>query len=60
MDKLRWLFGCRYELSGDKVGLLKYFSPKDYYHIHSDELTSLEKWKVRALNKLKGKVRFAL
>ncbi len=27
MDKLRWLFGMRYELSIDGAGLLKYLSP---------------------------------
>jgi hypothetical protein len=58
MDKLKWLFGMRYVLSGDGIGLLKYFTPKNYYHIHSDEMTSLEKWKYRALTKLKGNASF--
>ena len=59
MDKVSWLFHRRYELSGDGAGLLKYISPKTYYHIHSNEMTSLERWKHRALTLLKGQVRFA-
>ena len=58
MDRLRWNFGMRYELSGDGVGLLKYFSPTNFYHIHSDEMTSLERWKHRALVLSKGGIRF--
>lgn len=58
MNKLSWLFGMRYELSGDGVGLLRYISPKTFYHIHSDEMTSLQRWKHRALTLLKGEVRF--
>ncbi len=58
MTKLQWLLGLRYELSGDGIGLLKYLKPNRYYHIHSDEMTSLQRWKHRALTKLKGKVRF--
>jgi len=39
----------KYELTGDKKGLLAYFgNGKSYYHIHSDELTVLEKW-IRSL-----------
>ena len=49
MNKWKWLCGIRYELSGDGVGLLKYFTPNDYYHIHSNEMTSLERWKHRAM-----------
>ena len=60
MTELQWLFGMRYELSGDSVGLLKYFAQNDFYHIHSSEMTSLEQWKHRALKKLKGKVRFSI
>jgi len=38
----------RYELSGDRVGLLAYFEDGSFYHIHSDELTRLErsKWEL--------------
>lgn len=32
----------KYQLSDDKVGLLGYFTETDYYHIHSDEMTSKE------------------
>lgn len=60
MDALPWVVGMRYELSGDGAGLLKYFTAANYYHIHSDEMTSLERWKHRALVKLKGKVRFCI
>jgi hypothetical protein len=60
MDKLRWSFGMRYELSADGKGLLKYFSQTDFYHIHSDEMTSLERWKHRALTANKGKVQFSI
>ncbi len=60
MDKWRWMFGFRYELSADGRGLLKYFTPKDFYHVHSDELTRREKWTHRALKRLKNKVRFAI
>ena len=60
MDKLRRIFGMRYELSGDGIGLLKYFSPTNFYHIHSNEMTSLERRKHRALVQLKGEVRFSL
>jgi len=60
MKKIKWLFGMRYELSADGIGLLRYFSPTQFYHIHSNEMTSLERWKHRALTKLKGKVRFSI
>lgn len=60
MDKLRWNFGMRYELSADGIGLLKYISPATFYHIHSGEMTHLERMKHRALKILKGKVRFSL
>ena len=34
----------KYELSRDKKGLLGYFYDGVFYHIHSDELSALEKW----------------
>ena len=34
----------KYELCNYGKGLLAYFTPKDFYHIHSNELTQLEKW----------------
>ena len=34
----------KYKVSGDMKGLLGYFEDKTYYHIHSDELSKLEKW----------------
>lgn len=58
MDKSTFLFGMRYELSGDGKGLLRYLSPTDFYHIHSNEMTSLERRRHRALISLKGEVRF--
>lgn len=58
MDRLRWKFGMRYELSGDGCGLLRYISPTEYYHVHSDEMSSLECRKYRVLKK--GKVRYSL
>ena len=58
--EITWLFGMRYELSGDGRGLLRYFAPNGFYHIHSDEMTHLERTKHRALVKLKGEVRFTL
>ena len=42
----------RYGLSKDKKGLLAYFKNGSYhsfYHVHSDELTELEKWIHRLL-----------
>ncbi len=60
MDKSRWLFGMRYELSGDGKGLLRYFSQSDFYHIHSNEMTHLEGFKYRSLVELKGQVRFCI
>ena len=39
----------RYSLSKDKVGLLAYFADEQYYHIHSGELSPLEKWIYRLL-----------
>lgn len=60
MNKVRWVWGQRYRLSADGKGLLKYINPEgDFYHIHSNELTSLERWKHRALIALKGDVQFA-
>ena len=49
MTELQWLFGKRYELSIDGKGLLKYIKPNTFYHIHSDEMTSLELRKHRTL-----------
>jgi len=60
MTEHQWLFGMRYELSGDRIGLLKYFSSTDFYHIHSNEMTHLEQMKHRALVSLKGEVQFSL
>jgi hypothetical protein len=37
----------KYKLSKDKVGLLVYFRYQgklSYWHIHSNEMTKLEKW----------------
>ena len=34
----------RYEISMDGVGLLAYFEDGGFYHIHSDEMSKLEKW----------------
>ena len=34
----------RYEISMDGVGLLAYWEDGNYYHIHSDELSKLERW----------------
>ena len=38
----------KYELSGDKQGLKKWFRGKDreehFYHVHADEMTELERW----------------
>jgi hypothetical protein len=34
----------KYALSCDRKGLIAYFENGDWYHIHSDELTKLEKW----------------
>lgn len=59
MELIRWLFGQRYELSGDGKGLLRYFKPNSYYHIHSDEMTYIERVKHRILTKQQGKIRFA-
>ena len=60
MDELRWNFGVRYELSGDGKGLLRYFAQDGFYHIHSNEMTHLERFKHSSLVKLKGQVRFCL
>ena len=60
MDRLRWNFGMRYELSCDGKGLLKYFSMNDFYHIHSGEMTHLERFKHGSLVTLKGQVRFCV
>ena len=34
----------RYEISGDKIGLLAYFEDGSFYHIHRNVLTKLERW----------------
>jgi len=38
----------KYELSGDGLGLKKWFRAKDnsenFFHVHSDEMTELEQW----------------
>ena len=34
----------KYEISGDMKGLLGFFEDGTYYHIHSNELSKLEKW----------------
>ena len=59
MTKSEWLWHRRYELSGDGIGLLKYITRNTYYHIHSNEMNRLERWRWRVLKRLKGKVRFA-
>lgn len=41
----------KYKLSKDKKGLLGYFANGVWYHIHSDELTKLEKWILRLLKR---------
>ncbi len=52
MNKTSWKYGKRYELSADGKGLLRWFKVKRHYefwHIHSKEMTSLERWKYRAM-----------
>ena len=51
MTKLQWLYSKRYKLSADGAGLLRYIDSKNFYHIHSDEMTSLEMRKHRVLGK---------
>ena len=34
----------KYKVAGDMKGLLGYFEDGTYYHIHSNELSKLEKW----------------
>jgi hypothetical protein len=38
----------KYELSGDNQGLKKWFRGKggeeNFYHVHADEMTELERW----------------
>jgi len=34
----------KYELSNDTVGLKAFLEGGNYYHIHSNEMTKLEKW----------------
>ena len=58
MDKVYWWFGMKYALSADGRGLLKYFAPNNFYHIHSDELTRHEKRSHKFLTKLKGVLRY--
>jgi len=51
MKKLTENEKVKYEVSKDGTGLLAYFEDGNFYHIHSDELTKLEKW---ILEMLKG------
>ncbi len=43
----------KYELSGDKVGLLAYIANDTFYHIHSDELSAAEKGILEELKRKK-------
>ena len=43
----------KYKLSKDKKGLLAYIDKTTYFHIHSDELSILEKWIKKILEKTK-------
>ena len=47
----------KYEISKDGVGLIAYCDTDDKqkftYHIHSNELTKLEKWIKKLLKKIK-------
>jgi len=45
----------KYKISCDGKGLLAYWNNKNFYHIHSDELTKLEKWILKILKKLEIK-----
>lgn len=58
MKRVTWNFGKRYELSGDGIGLRRYISPRTYFHIHSNEMISMERWIRYALWALKGEVRY--
>lgn len=49
MNKIKFNYGMRYELSSDCAGLLKYLTPTTFYHIHSNEMTSLERRKHKAM-----------
>ena len=42
----------RYKLSGDKKGLLGVFKTGEFYHIHADEMSDLERWIHKLLNKI--------
>lgn len=44
----------RYEISKDGIGLLAYFEDGQFYHIHSDELTKLERSILSFLNEHRG------
>ncbi len=55
MDRIFWLFRKRYELSGDGVGLLRYYKQNRFYHVHSSEMTRVEKRTHRILTRLKRK-----
>lgn len=43
----------KYELSGDKMGLLAYIADDIFYHIHSDELSATEKGILEELKRKK-------
>lgn len=43
----------RYKLSKDGKGLLGYFEDNTFYHIHSTELTKLERWIKKLLEERK-------
>ena len=43
----------KYELSGDKMGLLAYITDDTFYHIHSDELSATEKGILEELKRKK-------
>ena len=34
----------RYKISNDGVGLLAFWTDGNFYHIHNNEFTKLEKW----------------
>jgi hypothetical protein len=34
----------KYEVSEDKKGLLAYFNTGEFYHVHNNEMDSLQKW----------------
>ena len=40
-----------YDISKDGKGLLAYWEDDNFYHIHSNEMTKLEKWILEVLKK---------